>query len=74
MLFWKDDFDPKIETFSKNHIDTMINKNTEDEWRFIGFYGEPNTQKRHELWTRLHSLKAKGTGPWICVGDFNEIT
>ena len=74
MLFWKDDFYPKIETFSKNHIDTMINKNIEDEWRFIGFYGEPNTQKRHELWARLCSLKARGTAPWICVGDFNEIS
>lgn len=31
-------------------------------------------KKRHELWARLRSLKARGTAPWICVGDFNEIS
>lgn len=31
-------------------------------------------KKRHELWARLRSLKARGTAPWICVGDFIEIS
>lgn len=35
--FWKEDFDLIIETFSKNHINTMVNKNKTEEWRFIGF-------------------------------------
>lgn len=74
VLFWKEDFDLEIETFSKNHINTTINKNKEDEWRFIGLYGELETQKRHEPWDRLWSLKNKGVAPWICVRDFNEIT
>ena len=30
-IFWKVDFDLKVETFSKYHIDTTINKNKEDE-------------------------------------------
>ena len=30
VIFWKEDFDLSIETFSKNHIDTT--KNKEDEW------------------------------------------
>ena len=46
VLFWKEDFDLEIESFSKNHIDTMINKNKEDEWRFMGLYGELETQKK----------------------------
>lgn len=48
VIFWKADFDLEVETFSKYHINTTINKNKEDEWRLIGFYGEPETQKRHE--------------------------
>ena len=32
VIFWKEDFDLSIETFSKNYIDTTINKNKEDEW------------------------------------------
>ena len=48
VIFWKKDFDLNIETFSKNHIDTIVNKSKDDEWRFTGSYGEPNTQNRHE--------------------------
>jgi len=46
VLFWKEDIDLKIESFLKNHIDTTINKNKEDEWRFMGLYGELETQKK----------------------------
>lgn len=72
--FWKEDFDLIIETFSKNHINTMVNKNKTEEWRFIGFYGEPDTQNRHEAWACLRKSKVKGSAPWIYTGDFNEIT
>ena len=52
-FFWNEDFKLDIETFSPNHIDTTITKNQADEWRFTNFYGEPDTQKRHESWTKL---------------------
>ena len=74
MIFWKEDFDLSIETFSKNHFDTAIKKNKEDEWRFIGFYGEPDQQKRHEGWARLRNLKNQSNASWLCAGNFNEIT
>jgi len=74
VLFGKDEFNLEVQTFSKNHIDTTINKNTEDEWRFTGFYDEPDTSKRHESWDRLCSLKNRGSVTWICTSDFNEIT
>ena len=45
VIFWKEDFDLTVETFSKYHIDSTINNNKEGEWRFTGFYGEPDTQK-----------------------------
>ena len=47
-LFWKEGFPLEIETYSKNHIDTTINKNTEKEWWFMGFYRELDMHKRHE--------------------------
>ena len=28
----------------------------------------------HEAWGRLRNLKTRGQAPWICAGDFNEIT
>ena len=74
VIFWEKDFDLNIETFSHNHIDTIINKGKTDEWRFTGFYGEPDTQNRHEAWARLKTLKSRRSAPWICAGDFNEVT
>lgn len=47
-IIWKEDFNLEIETFSNYHIDTTINKNKDDEWRFTGFYRESDTQLGHE--------------------------
>lgn len=40
----------------------------------MGFYGESDTQKRHEAWGRLRSLKSRGKAPWLCARDFNDVT
>jgi len=34
-----------VNTFSPNHIDVIVNKEKEDEWRFMGFYGELDTDR-----------------------------
>ena len=49
-LYWKNSFDLHIDTFSKNHIDTIINQGKVEAWRFTGFYGEIVTHKRFESW------------------------
>ena len=51
-----------------------MNKGKEGEWRFTSFYGEPDTRNRHESWAKLRKLKEKFNLPWLCAGDFNEIT
>ena len=72
-LCWRNSIDVHVDTFSKNHIDYIINKGREDEWCFTGFYGEPVSHKRYESWNRLRQLQKKINLPWLCVGDFNEI-
>ena len=57
VLFWKNSIDVNIETFSKNHIDSIINKGKEDAWRFIGFRGKLATHLRHESWSKLCQFK-----------------
>ena len=74
VIFWNEDFDLSIETFSPNHINSTINKNKENEWRFTTFYGEPDMRFRHESWTKLCNLKNRNYSHWICAGNFNEIT
>ncbi|XP_075665296.1 uncharacterized protein LOC142634953 [Castanea sativa] len=66
--------DFSIDTYSPNHIVAIVNKKKEDEWRFTGFYGEPDARNRHESWEKLRKLRSKFSLPWLCAGDFNEIT
>ena len=43
-------------------------------WRETGFYGQPDTSKRHISWKLLDSLREQCDMPWVVFGDFNEIT
>jgi endonuclease/exonuclease/phosphatase family metal-dependent hydrolase len=43
------------------------------EWRFTGFYGQLNRQRREETWHLLWFLHSTSTLPWLCAGDFNEV-
>ena len=72
-LYWWNSIDLSIDTFSKNHIDAIINKRKKDSWRFTGFYGDPVTHKCFESWNMLHQLIKRFCLPWLCAGDFNEI-
>ena len=73
-ILWKEGFPLEVVKYSKNYIDFVIIKGKENAWRFTGFYGEPDTIKRHEAWSKLRALKNLGSLPWLCAGDFNEIT
>ena len=73
VMYWKNDLKVDVVSSSMNHIDAVINKDSEIAWRFIGFYGEPETHKRHESWDLLQSLHQQSSLPWLCTGDFNEI-
>ena len=57
----------------KNHIDSIIDKGSSEAWRFTGFYGKPDTQKRKESWDLLCLLNRCFDLPWLYAGDFNEI-
>ena len=72
-LIWKHDFDLTVDTSSLNHIDAIINKGKEEEWRFTSFYGASKTHKHHESWNIQKNLNQKFSLPWLCGGDFNEI-
>ena len=62
-----------IDTFSKNHIDAIINKGKEDSWRFTRFYDDPIIHKRFESWNMLRQLNNRFSLPWLFARDFNEI-
>lgn len=48
-LLWKKDVIVKVQTFSERHIDAIISGGAGDkQWRFTGFYSNPETSKREE--------------------------
>ena len=64
----------KVVDSHRYYIDAIINGGMEDVWRFTGFYGEPDTTRRGEVWDKLRSLNWGRNIPWLYAGDFNEIT
>ena len=52
-LFWKSSVNLTIDVSSKYFINTCIDKNSYNAWRFTGFYGEPETSSWIESWDSL---------------------
>ena len=72
-ILWDDLVSMSVRSYSHFHINPMIVKELGREWRFTGFYGNPIAEERHHSWTLLRRLSGMYVGPWLCVGDFNEI-
>ena len=73
-LFWQDEVNLSIRSFSLSHIDAIVNSGNDNCWRFTGFYGAPDHSNREESWNLLRTLHHQYHLPWLCAGDFNEIT
>lgn len=73
-LFWKNGVELEVESSFLNHIDVLINKGKDDWWRFTGFYGELETQRRMESWNLTRELHGRFKVSWLCARDFIEIT
>ncbi|XP_075660413.1 uncharacterized protein LOC142630317 [Castanea sativa] len=72
-LFWKNTVNLTVVDSHRYYIDTIINGNSENEWRFTGFYGEPETSRRFEAWNKLRTLNSRQNTPWLFAQDFNKI-
>ncbi|XP_073056984.1 uncharacterized protein [Primulina eburnea] len=74
-LLWKQPLDVHVWSTSRGHIDCVI-KDQEKIWRFMGFYGNPDTNLRWMSWDllrKLHAVQELRLLPWLVAGDYNEI-
>ena len=55
------------------HIDVKITESGTDPWRLSCFYGEAQTQSRHQTWDLMRGICSLSALPWLCIGDFNEV-
>jgi hypothetical protein len=73
-LFWNEDLKMEIKNFSSRHINGVVTiPLTDQQWKFTGFYGQPDVSKRREGWDILKHLATQIPEPWLCIGDFNEV-
>ncbi|XP_024171861.1 uncharacterized protein LOC112177844 [Rosa chinensis] len=73
-MFWNDEFNVQVRTFSAHHIDLEIREGPGDpQWRLTGFYGYSCTTERDRSWQLLRDLHDLDALPWVVIGDFNEI-
>ncbi|KAK1592432.1 hypothetical protein Q3G72_024855 [Acer saccharum] len=72
-LYWKENVEVSLLSYSRFHIDSMVTSNKNKRWRLTGFYGHPNSNKRIHGWTLLKRLVRLSSLLWLVGGDFNEI-
>ncbi|CAM8948389.1 unnamed protein product [Rhodiola kirilowii] len=72
-LWWKDEVDLRIISYSKSHIDSYVEDKTELRFRITLFYGESVVSKRQASWDLLRRLRYQNNMPWVIFGDFNEV-
>ena len=72
-LLWKADCSVDVQSYSDNHIDAIVDHGVDDAWRFMGFYGDPDTANWENSWSLLRALSRHFSLPRLCMGDFNEI-
>jgi len=57
ILMWKTKIEVDIQNYSKRHINTVIQcSHEEPKWKFTGFYGHPDANKRNKAWSLLRHL------------------
>ncbi|BFG24483.1 hypothetical protein CerSpe_107570 [Prunus speciosa] len=72
-ILWHDGVTVSLRSYSKGHIDVFIEGVEHIGFKFMGFYGHPETHFRKHSWELLRKLGGNGSGPWVVGGDFNEI-
>lgn len=71
-LLWKEEIQVKILQQTNKWIDAHIVWQ-EYEFFLIGIYGDPVYAEREKVWEQLMRLSMSRNGPWMLLGDFNEI-
>lgn len=60
-------------SYSKNHIDVLVESKGRNKYRLTGIYGEPDRAKRKGTWELICRLHKQTNTPWVLIGDMNNI-
>jgi hypothetical protein len=72
-LLWKNTITCNVISYSQNFINVEVGSDRWSHWRFTGFYGFPDHDRRRESWDLLRALATDTSLPWCVMGDFNDM-
>lgn len=74
-LLWQSNISISVELATPDFIDTICTDTGQGIPMRLTYVHAPATpQLRQPLWTALRRIAAANSLPWVCAGDFNEIT
>jgi hypothetical protein len=73
-LFWDGSIEVELFKINSRIIDVMIHDQQNNiKWRSTFIYCEPRRHQRYLMWDLLNKMKPMQNGPWLMLGDFNEV-
>jgi hypothetical protein len=72
-LLWRNHINCRVINYSQNFINVEVTSDKWSAWRFTGFYGHPEHDRRRDSWDLLRSLAHDVSLPWCVMGDFNDM-
>lgn len=72
-FLWRNKHEAIVMSYSKNHIDVVIEMKGWSKYRLAGIYGEPDRAKRRETWELICRLHSQTSLPWVLIGDMNNV-
>ncbi|XP_074352119.1 uncharacterized protein LOC141691283 [Apium graveolens] len=72
-LMWRNEGAVEIKGSCDNYIDFEVECDQIGRWRYTGYYGCPERNRRQESWDILRELASKSQLPWCVLCDFNDM-
>lgn len=73
-MFWDDNINVHIASYSFLHIEAIILNNDQSPcWHFVGFYRSPMVHERRVSWELLSTICGRSDLSVLIEGDWNEI-
>ncbi|KAL9661153.1 hypothetical protein QQ045_025975 [Rhodiola kirilowii] len=70
-VLWRSEVGLLIRNYSSSHVDAVTR--ADFQFRLTLFYGNPIVSRRKESWNLIRTLDSLQSGPWVLLGDFNEV-
>lgn len=73
-LWWNSNISLSVDHASNNVVHTTcVSLLNSKKWATSFIYGSPTVDLKEEVWDYIRDIAFINSGPWFCIGDFNDI-